>query len=137
MAQASIIPRRAGFSNEPKVPATAVHSSYALPGPLGYNYLMRLYGIAAAVLGLSAAGCASLAPARKAPAPVKATVPAPRGVTAEERKEIDRQYFEAVSAYVRGDAIQARVWLNRILDVDPDHAEALALKRRLNAAARP
>ncbi|MBI3554391.1 MAG: hypothetical protein HY077_17985 [Elusimicrobia bacterium] len=92
---------------------------------------MRSDGFAAAALALTLLwGCAS------APPPKKPLPPPPRTVSAEQRTEIDRDYFLAVSAYTRGDYAQSLGLVKRILALEPSNPDAVSLRRRIMAAQK-
>ena len=85
------------------------------------------------LLALALCACGA-SPARKGPAP------APRKLTPKDRTQLEQTYYRAVSAYSEGDYEACDLEVERILAVDPEDNNALALRRRLRAAkkaARP
>lgn len=82
--------------------------------------------VPAVLLALCAASCAfPPRPARPARTP--------RPLAAEARRQVDRQYYEAVDAYLKADFTQARTLIKAILAADPGHADAKALLVRVKA----
>jgi cytochrome c-type biogenesis protein CcmH/NrfG len=57
-------------------------------------------------------------------------------VSSRQRTEIDREFYQAVTAYVKGDYADARGLLTDILRVDPADKDALSLRRRVLAAQK-
>lgn len=61
--------------------------------------------------------------------------PAPRPpVSAEDRVEADKAYYQAVSAYMAGDFVLARELLKPVQRLSPGHAGARTLREKLDAA---
>lgn len=76
-----------------------------------------------------------LLPAACVPRRAAAPAPAPR-LPAEARRELDQEYYRAVSAYMDEDYEKAWVFVRGILERDPSHRDALSLRRRLQAAEK-
>ena len=86
---------------------------------------------------LAALLLSSCAPRRKAAAPAAPPPPraaaAPKPVTPESKRQIEQEYYLAVSAYADGQYGRARTHLQSILALDPRHPGALTLKKRIDA----
>jgi tetratricopeptide (TPR) repeat protein len=81
-------------------------------------------------LGTAAAAAAEPAPA--APAPAAAPVAAPtQPSSSADPREIERLYREGVELYAAGDTMQAAEAFRRILEIDPNNAQALKALQRL------
>lgn len=61
---------------------------------------------------------------------------APKPLLHEARVRVDREYYEAVEAYLKADYSRSRALISQITAVDPANAEARALLRRVKAAER-
>jgi phage tail protein X len=81
------------------------------------------------LLCLAAAAC-SCAPVRPRRAP------APKALDAQARKQAAQEYYEAVDAYMKEDYARARALIASILAADPGNADALALRRRIQAVQK-
>ncbi len=79
-----------------------------------------------------AAGCAARPAARRAPVSASASKP----LSAESRKQVDRDYYEAVDAYMKADYARSRALIKTILAAEPGNAEALSLRRRVSAVEK-
>ena len=79
-----------------------------------------------AVLAVAASACAGRPARPHPPAP-------PRPLAPEARKQAAQEYYEAVDAYMKEDYPRARELIGSILAADPGNAEALALRRRIQA----
>lgn len=69
------------------------------------------------------------------PAPRRAA-PARRTLTSAQRTANEREFFLAVTAYADGDFVEAKDRVDAILLVDPNNADARALRLRLMAVER-
>lgn len=70
------------------------------------------------------------------PAPRRAAAPAHRTLTAAQRTANEREFYLAVTAYADGDFVEAKDRVDAILAVDPNNADARALRLRLMAVER-
>ena len=86
-------------------------------------------------LALLLSGCTP----RPKPAPVprvpasRAAASAPKTVAPEAKRQIEQEYYLAVSAYADGEYARARTHLQSILALDTRHAGASTLKKRIDA----
>jgi len=77
------------------------------------------------VLSAATAACAG----RPVPHPAAASKP----LAPEARKQAAKEYYEAVDAYMKEDYARSRELIASILAADPGNAEAIALRRRIQA----
>lgn len=70
------------------------------------------------------------APARLPPPRAAAS---PKTVAPEAKRQIEQEYYLAVSAYADGEYVRARTHLQTILALDPRHGAAATLKKRIDA----
>jgi Tfp pilus assembly protein PilF len=93
------------------------------------NAWRRPVGLLALVLAGCAPGPGTKAVPRRVPPPARA-------LSSEDRKQLDRRYYEAVDAYMKADYAAARAAIREILAADPAHAGAQALLARVRAAEK-
>jgi hypothetical protein len=68
-----------------------------------------------------------------APPPVRKKAAPPPPLSQEAKVSVDREFFQAVDAYTHGLYDECEDDLRDILSMDPNNADALALRRRLRA----